>query len=223
MNGKLIVIEGLDSSGKETQTKLLIEKLTQMGLNTKRYEFPNYGSPSSTLVKMYLGGEFGTNADDVSPYAASTFYAADRYATWKKDMQQFYENGGIIIADRYTTSNIIHQAGKIKDSAKQKEYIDWLYDFEFVKMGLPKPDTVIFLHMPVEVSVALMKNRANKAGTQSKDIHERNIEYLKSTYQNAVKMIDLCGFERVECCDGENLRTKEDIHNEIMQKIAYLI
>ena len=221
--GKLIVIEGLDSSGKETQSRLLFERIKQSGKKAGRFEFPNYKSNSSALVKMYLAGEFGTEAGSVGAYAASSFYAVDRYATWKKEMELFYNEGGVIVADRYTTSNIIHQAGKIKDSHEKLKYIEWLYDYEFGKLGLPKPDAVIFLHMPVDVSIRLMENRRNKAGTEDKDIHERDYEYLKETYKNAMELMDICGFIRVECCDGEAVRSIEDIHEDIMKIVSSVI
>ncbi len=219
MQGKLIVIEGLDSSGKETQSRLLLEKLQAEGIKAKRFEFPNYESNSSALVKMYLAGEFGTDADSVSPYAASAFYAVDRYATWKKEMEAFYKSGGVVVADRYTTSNIIHQAGKIKDPQEKQNYIKWLYDFEFEKMELPKPDAVIFLHMPVDISIRLMENRRNKAGTKDKDIHEANYDYLKATYKNAMDMIKICGYNMVECTDGDSVRSIEEIHEDIIRLV----
>lgn len=223
MIGKLIVIEGLDSSGKETQSKLLVENLIKKGYNARRFEFPNYNSTSSALVKMYLSGEFGTEADDVNAYSASAFYAVDRYATWKKEMEEFYKAGGIIVADRYTTSNIIHQAGKIKGQDNKKSYINWLYDFEFDKMGLPRPDKVVFLHMPVDISIKLMESRHNKAGTKEKDIHERNYEYLKNTYNNALDMINICGYNTVECTEGERVRSIEEIHNDILSTIEDIL
>lgn len=217
MSGKLIVIEGLDSSGKETQSKLLVEYLQKKSCKAKRFEFPNYASNSSALVKMYLGGEFGTDANSVNPYAASSFYAVDRYATWKKEMEPFYNDGGIVVADRYTTSNLIHQAGKITDKEEKNDFIKWLYDFEFGKMELPKPDKVIFLNMPVDVSINLMENRRNKAGTEEKDIHEANCEYLKATYKNAMDIINICGYAKVECtCEGK-VRTIEEINADIIK------
>ncbi len=223
MQGKLIVIEGLDSSGKETQSRLLLEILQKRGFNARRFEFPNYESNSSALVKMYLSGEFGKDANSVNPYAASSFYAVDRYATWKKEMEEFYKNGGIVVADRYTTSNLIHQAGKIKNPAEKKRYIEWLYDFEFTKMGLPKPDAVIFLHMPVDVSIRLMENRRNKAGTEGKDIHEADYSYLKETYENAMDIINICGYNKVECTSGENVRSIEDIHSDLIRIVDDVI
>ncbi len=223
MNGKLIVIEGLDSSGKETQSRLLLEFLQRNGYNARRFEFPNYESNSSALVKMYLAGEFGKDANSVNPYGASSFYAVDRYATWKKEMESFFYDGGVVVADRYTTSNLIHQAGKISCPEEKKRYIDWLYDFEFEKMGLPKPDLVIFLHMPVDVSVRLMENRRNKAGTDGKDIHEADFDYLKATYKNAMDIINICGYNMVECTVDGNIRTIEEIHKDIIEIVDNIL
>ena len=160
--GKLFVIDGTDGSGKQTQSEKLKERLKKEKINFKTVSFPNYDSPSASLVKMYLSGEFGQDAKKVSPYIASTFFAADRYATFKKDLEEYYNNGGIIIADRYTTSNMIHQAGKISDLNERKKLLDWIWDFEFNLYGLPIPTKVFLLKMPPEVSIELMKNRENK-------------------------------------------------------------
>ena len=127
--GKLFVIDGTDGSGKQTQFQKLQESLTKDGIDYKVVSFPNYDSPSSSLVKMYLSGEFGENAKEISPYIASTFYAADRYATFQKGYKKYYEDGGIILADRYTTANMVHQAGKIKDEEKREKFLNWLWDF----------------------------------------------------------------------------------------------
>ena len=151
--GKLFVIDGTDGSGKQTQFKKLQERLTKEGIDYKTVSFPNYDSPSSSLVKMYLAGEFGENAKQVSPYIASTFYAADRYATFKKELEEYYNNGGTILADRYTTANMIHQAGKIQDKNERKKLLDWIWDFEFNLYGLPVPSEVFLLKMPPEVSI----------------------------------------------------------------------
>ena len=137
--GKLFVIDGTDGSGKQTQFNKLQEKLKEEGIDYKVVSFPNYESPSSSLVKMYLSGESGKNAKEISPYIASTFYAADRYATFKMGYKEYYDNGGIILADRYTTSNMVHQAGKIKDETERKKFLDWLCDFEFNLYGLQVP------------------------------------------------------------------------------------
>ncbi|MGL5513007.1 MAG: dTMP kinase, partial [Sporomusa sp.] len=148
MQGKLIVIEGTDGSGKATQSKQLVDRLKAEGVLVRKVDYPNYQSQSSALVKMYLNGEFGNRPENLNAYAASAFYAVDRIASYKKEWEEFYLHGGIVIADRYTTSNMIHQAVKITDVGEKKTYLDWLVDFEFTKCGLPVPDTVIFLAMP---------------------------------------------------------------------------
>lgn len=213
--GKLIVIEGVDSSGKETQTKLLFEYLQNSGLNTKKISFPDYESDFCMPVKGYLAGELGDNPDDVSAYAASSFYAIDRYASYKRDWGKFYESGGIIVCDRYVTSNIVHQAMKIKGD--KTAFIEWLADYEYEKLGLPRPDVVIFLDMPPVAAQYLMKNRANKiTGEAQKDIHEKNSDYLIAAYNNAVDVAEKCGWKRVVCAEELNIRTIEDIHKEII-------
>ena len=185
--GKLIVIEGTDSSGKETQTKLLFERLEKEGKKIKKISFPNYDSPACEPVKMYLAGEFGDNAVEVNPYPISTMYAIDRYASFKKDWGKFYEDNGIIITDRYTTSNMVHQASKIEDEKKKDEYLKWLIELEYEKMELPKPDMVIFLNMPTDMAIKLMANRKNKiTGEEKKDIHEKSSEYLKKSLKRKI-------------------------------------
>ncbi len=189
--GKLFVIDGTDGSGKQTQFTKLQERLTKDGIEYKTVSFPNYDSPSSSLVKMYLSGEFGSNAKDVSPYIASTFYAVDRYATFKTGYKEYYDNGGIILADRYTTANMVHQAGKIKDDKERQKFLDWLLDFEFNLYGLPKPTRTFFLNMPTEYAIELMKNRENKfTHTQAKDIHESDSSHLQDSYNAACSLVD---------------------------------
>ncbi len=215
--GKLIVIEGLDASGKQTQTELLCKTLEDKGKEIKKISFPCYDSPSSALVKMYLGGAFGTHADDVNAFAASSFYAVDRYASYKSDWGKFYEDGGIVIADRYTTSNMIHQGGKIADEKERNDYLKWLYDYEFSYLGLPKPDLVIFLEMPPEFSEELMRGRENKiTGGAKKDIHEKDKNHLKKSYESALYAAQKFGWTRVYCIKNNALRTIEDIHAEIL-------
>src|SRR5690554_3017784 len=160
--GKLICIEAGDGSGKETQTNRLLQRLQESNYKVRKVTYPNYDSESSSLIKMYLRGDFGSRPGDVNPYVASTFYAVDRYASYKKEWESFYREGGIILADRYTTSNMIHQAAKIADLALREEYLDWLWHFEFDMFGLPKPDCVIFLDMPPVFSSQLIQNRRNK-------------------------------------------------------------
>ena len=215
MQGKLIVIEGLDSSGKETQSRMLEEHFKKEGVNCRRVEFPNYKSESSTLVKMYLRGDFGSNASEVNPYAASSFYAVDRYASYKTGFEDFYKNGGLVIADRYTTSNMIHQASKLESG--KDEFAEWIMNYEYELLGLPRPDKVIFLNMPTDVAVKLMQNRINKAtGEEKKDIHEKDIAYLKATYAEAMRLTKKLGWSVVNCSDGENPRDILEIHEDIL-------
>ena len=177
--GKLFVIDGTDGSGKQTQLETLKKRLMNEKIDFRTVSFPNYNSPSSALVKMYLEGEFGTDAKAISPYIASTFFAADRYATYVTQYKEYFEKGGIILADRYTTANMVHQAGKITNEAERKKFIDWLWDFEFNLYGLPIPTEVFFLNMPPKFSLELMKDRENKiTHDNKKDIHENNAEYL---------------------------------------------
>ena len=218
--GKLFVIDGTDGSGKQTQFDLLKKHLTEDGIEYKTVSFPNYDSPSSSLVKMYLSGEFGENAKDVSPYIASTFYAADRYATFKKDLKEYYDNGGIILADRYTTSNMVHQAGKIKDKEERDKFLKWLWDFEFNLYKLPIPTEVFFLNMPVEKSLELIANRENKfTHNTQKDIHERDKNHLIDSYNAACDVTKDYGWYEVKCVKDDKIRTIEDIHEEIYNEI----
>ncbi len=220
--GKLIVIEGVDSSGKETQTKLLFEYLKEKGMNVKTISFPDYESDFCMPVKRYLAGDLGDNPDDVNAYAASSFYAIDRYASYKTKWGSFYENGGCVVCDRYVTSNIVHQAMKIKGD--KKEFIDWLSDFEYNKLGLPKPDAVIFLDMPPECAIELMKNRANKiTGENKKDIHEKNKDYLVSAYNNAVSVCEHLGWKRIYCAESGKIKTISEIHGEITDFVEKIL
>ena len=218
--GKLFVIDGTDGSGKQTQFKKLQERLTKEGIDYKTVSFPNYDSPSSSLVKMYLAGEFGENAKQVSPYIASTFYAADRYATFKKELEEYYNNGGTILADRYTTANMIHQAGKIQDKNERKKLLDWIWDFEFNLYGLPVPSEVFLLKMPPEVSIELMKDRENKFTHEAaKDIHERDKNHLIDAYNAACDVAKDYGWFTIECVKDGKIRTIEDIHEEIYKEL----
>ena len=218
--GKLFVIDGTDGSGKQTQFQKLQESLTKDGIDYKVVSFPNYDSPSSSLVKMYLSGEFGENAKEISPYIASTFYAADRYATFQKGYKKYYEDGGIILADRYTTANMVHQAGKIKDEKEREKFLNWLWDFEFNLYGLPVPNEVFFLNMPVEKSIELMKDRENKFTHQDKkDIHERDINHLKDAYEAACDVSKKYNWYEIKCVKNNEIRTIEDIHQEIYKEV----
>lgn len=216
MKGKLIVIEAGDGSGKKTQTEKLYNRLKDEGYSVKKVDFPDYESPSSSLVKMYLNGDFGTNPDDVSAYVASTFYTVDRFASYRRNWKAFYENGGIILADRYTTSNMIHQAAKIKEPEERKLFLDWLWDYEFGIFGLPVPDCVVFLDMPPEYSRQLMQDRVNKfTGEDKKDIHERNQNYLTDTYNTAQDVMGKYGWLRINCVEDGRVKTIDEIHQEV--------
>ena len=169
---------------------------------------------------MYLSGEFGKNAKDVSPYIASSFYAADRYATFKKGYKEYYDNGGIILADRYTTANMVHQAGKIADKTERKKFLDWLCDFEFNMYGLPVPTEVFFLNMPVEKSLELIKNRENKFTHQAqKDIHESDPNHLIDAYHAACDVAKEYNWFEIHCMKDGELRAIEDIHEEIYNEV----
>ncbi|MGN1270214.1 MAG: dTMP kinase [Clostridia bacterium] len=218
--GTLFVIDGTDGSGKQTQFERLKQRLSNDGIEYKTVSFPNYDSPSSSLVKMYLSGEFGENAKDVSPYIASTFYAADRYATYIKQYKEYYENGGIILADRYTTANMVHQAGKIKNKEEREKFLNWLWNFEFELYGLPVPTEVFFLKMPPDTALKLIKNRENKFTHNSqKDIHERDKNHIIDSFQAACDVATKYNWYTVECVKNEKLRTMEDINDEIYKEV----
>ena len=222
--GKLFVIDGTDGSGKQTQFELLKNKLSENGIDYKTVSFPNYNSPSSSLVKMYLSGEFGENAKDVSPYIASTFYAVDRYATFKKDYKEYYDNGGIILADRYTTANMVHQAGKIENKEDRKKFIDWLFNMEFNLFGLPVPTKVFFLNMPPQKSMELIRNRENKfTHANEKDIHEKDKNHLIDSYNAACELAKDYNWCEIKCVINNQIRTKEEIHREIFNEIKKCI
>lgn len=219
--GKLIVIEGLDGSGKSTQLALLPQKLKEKGIETKTVSFPDYESDSSALIKMYLGGKFGKNPDDVNAYAASVFYTVDRYASYKTDWGKFYDNGGIIVSGRYTTSNAVHQTSKL-DKSMWEDFLDWLYDFEYNKVKIPKPDKVIFLDMPVEVSQKLLSTRYS--GDESKkDIHENNTEYLDRCRKAAYFTAKYSGWSVINCAKDGNPRTVEEISEDILSEVLKVL
>lgn len=198
--GKLIILEGGDASGKATQVRLLFDRLTAEGRSVRRVEFPDYEAESSALVRMYLAGYFGRQAGMVDAYAASAFFAVDRYASYQMKWRAHYEQGGIVLADRYTTSNMIHQAVKLADEAERRRYIAWLEDFEYDKLGLPRPDQVIFLDMDPAVSDRLLAARAREKGGE--DIHERDREYLHRCHAAYQSTAARCGWRRILCSDG---------------------
>lgn len=212
--GKLIVIEGLDGSGKGTQAGELVKNLEARGERVRKISFPNYSSDSSALVKMYLGGRFGSNPGDVNAYASSTFFAVDRYASFKQDWGTFYAQGGILVADRYTTSNAVHQCSKLPRE-QWDEYLRWLFHFEYDLLGIPTPDMVVYLRVDPLVSQRLMTQRYQ--GDESrKDIHEGNLPYLNRSRQAAEYCSGKLGWQMVDCCAGDNMRSVESIQQEIL-------
>ena len=215
--GKLIVIEGTDGSGKSTQFRLLSQRLEEEGVDFKHLVFPRYSEESSALIRMYLGGQFGSNPSDVNAYAASSFYAVDRYASYKMDWGNWYENGGIILSDRYTTSNAVHQASK-EPEENRKAFWSWLYDFEYDKLGLPQPDLIIYLDVPTDFTEKLMRGRENATGTKA-DIHEKDMAYLATCRQTGRAAADFYGWTVISCVKDGQMRTIEDIHEEIYRHI----
>ena len=219
--GKLIVFEGIDGSGKSTQSNLTRNRLKEEGIDFRSVTFPRYDNPSASLIKMYLGGEFGTNPGDVNAYAASCFYAVDRVASYIQDWRDYYENGGLIIMDRYTTSNAIHQSAKVEKS-KREEYLRWLSDFEFNLLGLPAPDAVIYMDIPFDLALKRISQRESATGTTG-DIHEKDTEYLKLCHQCGLQAADIYGWNKIQLMRDGNERSIEDIHNEIFALVKDII
>ncbi len=211
-SGKLFVIEGVDGSGKSTQFEMLCTALKETGKDFRSVRFPRYNQRSAALLEMYLEGSFGTSPTDVNPYAASTFYAVDRYASFKTDWGQHYKNGVPIICDRYTTSNAVHQASKLPEQ-QLKGFLDWLFDYEYNLLELPKPSMVFFLDMPTELSLMLIEKRQGQSG----DIHERDSDYLALCRQRALSVCEHEGWKIISCTDQEGaLKTAQQIHEEIL-------
>lgn len=221
--GKLITIEAGDGSGKATQTKALYDRLLAEGYQVLKVEYPDYQSESSALVRMYLGGEFGQQAENVSAYGASSFFAVDRYASYLLKWRQAYESGWIILADRYTTSNMVHQAVKLKDSAEREEFLTWLWDFEFGRLQLPVPDRVIYLDMPPEISDRLINSRAAKDSSRQKDIHEKDTSYLHHCHRAYNEVAEKYGWVKISCAQQGNLRTVQDIHEDVYQAVKEIL
>ena len=213
--GKMIVIEGLDGSGKSTQLDLLPQNLKKAGIDCKKVSFPDYDNPSSTLVKMYLAGDFGDKPGDVNAYAASTFYCVDRYASFKANWGEFYNNGGTIVSGRYTTSNAVHQCSKLPES-EWEAFLNWLYDFEYNKGAIPKPDKVIFLDMPIEVSQKLLSKRY-EGDEAKKDIHEKDTEYLNQCRKAAIFTAKYSNWDIIPCSENGEARSIEDIANDVLK------
>ena len=216
--GKLIVIEGTDGSGKSTQFARLTARLADENRQFQKLVFPQYSEPSSALIRMYLAGEFGSAPSDVNAYAASAFFAVDRYASFKKVWGNWYDNGGLIVSDRYTTSNAVHQASK-EPAETQGDFLKWLYDFEYNKLGLPAPDLVIYLDVPTDFTEAMMRRREADTNTHA-DIHEQDMEYLATCRRTGKMAAEYYGWTVIQCVKDGAMRSIEDIHEEIYRHIT---
>lgn len=221
MAGTLIVLEGTDGCGKSTQFARLCAHLQQRGAAFQHLKFPQYEQESSALIRMYLAGEFGSRPGDVNGYAASAFYAVDRYASYKKVWGDWYEGGGLVMADRYTTSNAIHQASKVPPEEREA-FFRWLYDFEYGKLGLPRPDLVLYLDVPTEYTVGMLRSREEQTSTQA-DIHEQDTAYLRTCRESGAQAAQVLGWRRVQCVRDGAMRSIEDIHGEIWAQVEPLL
>ena len=219
--GKLIVIEGTDGSGKSTQFRLLTQRLENENIAFQKLVFPQYSEPSSALIRMYLGGEFGSKPTDVNAYAASTFYAVDRYASYKKVWGNWYEQGGLVVSDRYTTSNAVHQASK-EPAEKQGEFLKWLYELEYDRLGLPKPDLIIYLDVPTDFTEQMMRRREADTNTTA-DIHEQDLDYLATCRRTGRAAAEYYGWTVIQCVRDCRMRSIEDIHEEIYRHVAAIV
>lgn len=217
MKEKIIVIDGIDGCGKYTQSNMLANYFKNQNIDSKLISFPNYEERSSELVKMYLNAEISENLNDVNAYAASSFYACDRYISYKTIWGKFYQQGYIIIADRYVTSNAIHQMVKL-DKFSWDEYLDWLYDYEYNKLGLPKPDLVLFLDVGTNITRKLINNRYN-GDHSKKDIHEKDFAYLSKCYETYKYIADKYKFDIISCCEDGEILSKEVIFKKIVKKL----
>jgi len=217
MSGKLIVLEGTDGSGKATQARMMGQRLQREGIAFREIDFPRYGNPFAEPANLYLHGALGSEPGDVNAYASSVLFAVDRFASYKEEWGTFYEQGGVVIANRYTTSNAVHQASKLPAGERQ-EYLDWLFDLEYRRLGLPAPDLVVYLDLPTELSEQMLRRRETATGTQA-DIHEQDEEYLRSCRMNARDIAHDLGWTVIHCDREGAVRTVEDIHEEIWQQV----
>ena len=216
--GKLIVIEGTDGSGKSTQFRLLTDRLESEQVKFQKLVFPQYSEPSSALIRMYLGGEFGNSPSDVNAYAASAFYSVDRYASYRKVWGKWYEEGGLVVSDRYTTSNAVHQASK-EPEGQREDFLNWLYDFEYDKLGLPRPDLVIYLDVPTDFTEKMLRHRESETHTHA-DIHEQDMQYLATCRRMGRAAAEHYGWTVIRCVRDGAMRSMEDIHEEIYRHVA---
>ncbi len=212
----LIVLEGSDGSGKATQTTRLYERLQNLGVDVIRVSFPNYESESSALIKMYLRGDFGATAEEVNPYAAATFYAVDRFASFQS-WKDFYAGNGVILADRYVGSNMAHQSAKIRRKADREKFLNWLDNFEYKRLQLPRPDLTIFLDMPPKIAAMLRRERGRE------DIHESDAAYMIKSYNAYKEIAEKFQWKIVNCSAGNFAKSAIDIHEEIFGLVEAML
>ena len=215
--GKFIAIDGLDGSGKGTQSELLVKRLESEGKRVRVLSFPVYESDSSIFVRMYLEGKLGSKPSDTNAYAASMFFAADRYVSYKTDWKKDIDDPDtIVVANRYTTANAVHQLSKLPQS-EWESFLAWLWDFEFGKLGLPEPDLVLYLELPPKLSLSLVRSRSDSTG-QKMDIHELDTAYMDKCYEAALYSCRSLGWKQIKCYNGDVIRTREDIAEEIYKE-----
>ena len=217
MSGKLIVFEGTDGSGKATQTRLLAARLKELGAAFREIDFPRYGNPFAEPARLYLSGALGRKPGDVNAFAASTLYAVDRYASYKEDWGAAYEAGELILADRYTTSNAVHQASKLPP-AEREEFLRWLFDLEYRRLGLPEPDLVLYLDLPTELSERRLRQREHSTGS-SADIHEQDEAYLRSCRESARQIARELKWTVIDCAGNGAVRPAEEIHQQVWETV----
>ena len=209
----LVSIDGLDGSGKGTQSDLLASRLKAMGKKVKVISFPMYGEPSCFAVEMYLGGKLGGKPEDTNAYAASTFFAVDRYLSYRSDWGKHLDDYDYVIFNRYVSANAVHQLSKLPRE-EWEDFLTWLWDYEFEKLGLPKSDLTLYLIVPPEISLSLVDSRGEK-----KDIHEMDKEYMQKCYEAGKYAACRLGFEQIDCTSDGKMRSRESIADEIYKKI----
>ena len=222
---KIIVIEGTDGCGKETQAKKLAEYLTSKGINVLKQDFPNYESASCAPVKMLLNGELGNSANSLDAYQSSILFAVDRLCTFKKELAGFKQiNNTVLILDRYVESNLLYQACKIEDPASRMQFTDWLFDLEYGKLKLPKPDLVIYLNVPPKISTQLVKSRGINKNGQKNDIYENDNTYIQKVYSRGISMAQSQNWAIIDCVNEKGeLRTIDEISTLIIAKISPIV
>ena len=217
--GRLITIDGLDASGKETQSARLCAALRARGYRVRELSFPMYGEKSAVPVELYLGGALGDNPEDTNAYAASTFFSVDRYISYRTDWKRDLEDPDtIVVTNRYTTANAVHQLSKLPRE-QWEDFLAWLWDFEFGKLGLPTPDCILYLEMRPDIARRLLAARSAATG-RTQDIHEKSADHLDKSYQAALYASDALGWNRIRCFAGDDPRPIDDIHRQIMDTVA---